>query len=62
MSGLGAVGEPGQSLTVTGKAGHPFGEGLQVLVGEQRGGHQNRNPFAVLYRLNAARTAISVLP
>ena len=50
-AGFGGVGEPGQALDPDREAGHPLGEGLQMLVGQQRGGHQHRDLLAVLDRL-----------
>jgi hypothetical protein len=44
------VGEPGQSLDDR-EARHPFGEGLQMLIGQQRGGHQHGDLLAVLHGL-----------
>ena len=40
----------------------PFGERLVMLLHEQRGRHEDGHLLAVLYALNAALTAISVLP
>ncbi len=48
---LGGAGEPGQALHGDREPGHPLGEGLQVLVGQQGRRHQHRHLFAVLYRL-----------
>ena len=48
---LGGVGEARQPLDGDREAGHPLGEGLQVLVGQQRRRHQHRSLFAVLDRL-----------
>ena len=45
---LGGVGEPGQPLDRDREAGHPLGERLQVLVGQQRRRHQDRGLFTVL--------------
>ena len=49
-AGFGALGEPGQALDPDREAGHPLGEGLQMLVGQQRGGNQHRDLLAVLDR------------
>ncbi len=49
-AGLGGVGEPGQALDRHREPGHPVAEGLQMLVGQQGGGHQHGDLFAVLNR------------
>ena len=43
--------EPGQHLDAHGVAGEAVAEGLVVLLGQQRGGHQHRHLLAVLHRL-----------
>ena len=48
---FGAGGEPRQSLDGDGETVHPFGEGRQVLLGEQRRGDEDRDLAAVLDRL-----------
>ena len=48
---LGGVGEPGQPLHGDREPGHPLGERLQVLIGQQRRRHQHRDLLAVLHRL-----------
>ena len=50
-AGLGRIGEPRQPLHGHREAGHPLGEGLHVLVGQQGGGHQHRDLLAVLHSL-----------
>ena len=47
-TGFSDFGETGQALDPDREAGHPFGEGLQMLVGQQRGGYQHRDLLAVL--------------
>ena len=47
-AGFSAFGESGQALDPDWEARHPFGEGLQMLVGQQRGGYQHRDLLAVL--------------
>jgi hypothetical protein len=42
--------------------GIPLGEGVEVLLHEQGRRHEHGDLLAVLHALNAARTAISVLP
>lgn len=59
---FGGVGESAQALHRDRERRHPLGEGLQVLLGEQGGRHQYRDLLASCTALNAARTAISVLP
>ncbi|CAM4102345.1 hypothetical protein TSST111916_21210 [Tsukamurella strandjordii] len=45
------IGEAGQALHGDGEALHAVLEGLQVLLGEQRGGHENSHLLAVLHGL-----------
>ena len=49
-AGFSALGEPGQALDPDREAGHPLGKGLQMLVGQQRGGNQHRDLLAILDR------------
>ncbi len=51
LLGLHRVGEPRQSLDRHRERPHPVGEGVQVLLGEQRGRHQHGDLLAVLHRL-----------
>ena len=51
LLGLGIGGEPAQSADGHGEAGHALGERGQVLLREQRGGHQHGNLGAVLHGL-----------
>jgi hypothetical protein len=62
LLGLGVGLEPGQRATRDGEARVALGEGLLVLLDQQRRRHEHGDLLAVLDALNAARTAISVLP
>jgi len=44
-------GEPGQLPDLHRELRHPLGEGVEVLLRQQRGGHQHRHLPAVLHRL-----------
>ena len=43
--------EAGEDLDPHGEAGHAVGEGLEVLLGQERGGHQHGRLLAVLHGL-----------
>ena len=51
LLGLGVALEPGQGLDHDGELGVALGEGLQVLLDQQRGRHEDRDLLAVLDRL-----------
>ena len=51
LAGLGRGEEAGQHLDPHRVAGEAVAEGLVVLLGEQRGGHEHRHLLAVLHRL-----------
>ena len=54
LLGLGRGEEPGEHLDPQRVAGEAVGEGLVVLLGQQRGGHQHGHLLAVLHRLEGS--------